>query len=95
MISFIYSYRDKKLGAFTQPLINNIEPKRAAVAFSRGVSGLSEDQKSKMIDFDLYFLGTYDDETGNIKVSQPEYILSLDSVIKASEVVKDEQSNDK
>ena len=88
----IYAYRDKQLGAYTQPLINNIDKKRAEVAFSRGVIGLSEQQKQSMIHFDLYYLGEYDDESGAIKAIIPEYIFSLDSVIsKSEEVVEDEQ----
>lgn len=87
----IYAYRDKQLGAYTQPLINNIDKKRAQVAFSRGVIGLSEQQKESMIHYDLYYLGDYDDESGSIKAVVPEYIFSLDSVLLDNSVIKKDE----
>lgn len=88
MILSIYCYRDKKLGAYEVPFVNNLEKDRAAVAVSRAIAGLDSDKRAKMIDLDLYYLGEFDDKTGNIKLCEKEHIISLDSIIIREEEVE-------
>lgn len=90
MILSIYAYRDKKLGAFETPFVNNLEKDRAAVAVSRALVGLDDVKKIRMKDLDLYYLGSFDDKTGRISAVPGEFICSIDSIIASSEVTVDE-----
>ena len=94
MILSIYAYRDKKLGAFETPFVNNLEKDRAAVAVSRAIVGLEDKQKLRMRDLDLYYLGSFDDKTGRISAVNGEFICSIDSIIASSEVTGDESSEE-
>ena len=89
MILSIYCYRDKKLGAYEVPFVNNLEKDRAAVAVSRAIAGLDSVKRNKMKDLDLYYLGEFDDKTGNIKLCEKEHIISLDSIVIREDEVEE------
>lgn len=94
MILSVYCYRDKKLGRFQTPVVNNIEKETAAVTLARAVVDLTKEQKNKIRDLELYYLGEFDDKTGVIKCFEKEFIVSIDSLIAESEVVSHESRSE-
>ena len=73
MILNIIVFKNKKIGAFSNPQFLDIEPVKAAVQLSRSLK-LNQGKKEFM-DLDMYFLGTFDDETGVITQVEPVFLL--------------------
>lgn len=74
----IYSYRDKKVG-FMPPQCEQSE--QAAVrGFSYGVNGNSGIMNFAPADYDLYKVGEFDTESGQVTACLPEFIVNGASV---------------
>lgn len=74
----IYSYRDTKVG-FMPPQCDQTE--QAAVrGFGFAVNGNNGIMNYSPADFDLYKLGEFDTETGNIEAIMPQFIVNGASV---------------
>lgn len=76
----IYSIRDSKAGVFNQPWFAKTHGEA-----ERNFIQLSRDEKSMVSqfpeDYDLYFLGSYDDQSGKIEpLSAPEHVAKAVSV---------------
>lgn len=97
MILQIYCYRDIQVGAFTgKPLYALEEPKIEQVVISRTVALMKKEDvvKARVMDLELYHLGTFDDETGVIR-STPNFLIRLADYVNKDvrrEILEDEQS---
>lgn len=93
MILQIYCYRDIQVGAFTgKPFYTLEKPEIQKVVISRTVALMSKEDidKARIMDLELYYLGTFDDETGVIR-SNVSFLVRLSDYVK-KEVLTDEQS---
>lgn len=77
----IFSIRDAKAECFNQPFFQKTHGEA-----ERNFTQLVKDQKSMIAqfpeDYDLYYLGTYDDQTGLVKVlDTPQHVIKAISVI--------------
>lgn len=73
MILNIIVFKNKRVEAFTNPQFLDIEPEKAAVQLARSLK-LNQGKK-EYLDLDMYFLGTFDDETGVITQVPPHLLL--------------------
>ena len=78
----IFSIRDSKGEVFNQPFFQKTHGEA-----ERNFSQLVNDSKTTVSqfpeDFDLYFLGTYDDQLGTVKsLTTPQHVLKAVSVKK-------------
>jgi len=78
----IYSIRDAKAELYNQPFFQKTHGEA-----ERNFTQLVNDQKSMVSqfpdDFDLYFVGTYDDQKGVLKsLDTPQHIMKAISVTK-------------
>lgn len=76
----IYSIRDSKAEIFNQPIFQKTHGEA-----ERNFQTLVKDEKSMVSkypeDFDLYYLGTYDDQTGLVKpLDTPQHIVKAISL---------------
>ena len=79
MIIYIYSYKDNKQGCFTQPFYDNKKPDDYKTIIDRWLKSKKYELDEKSADLsglDLYFLGVYNDETGNF-TNKLEYLLTF------------------
>lgn len=84
----VYSIRDSKAEIFNQPFFQKTDAEA-----QRSFAQLTRDGKSTINqfpeDFDLYFLGTYDDQTGVIKtLDTPKHMLKAIAVAGQMQVLK-------
>ncbi|MEM2002680.1 MAG: hypothetical protein QXT77_08560 [Candidatus Methanomethylicaceae archaeon] len=75
MVLKIYSIRDSKTEVFNVPFFNKTHGEA-----ERNFRELVNDEKSRLSkypeDFDLYYLGEYDDNTGNAKIlDTPQHMI--------------------
>ena len=61
---YIYVAYDKKLGCFLKPNFSEFGIENSLESLKRSFKVLPEDQKTKVIDLDYYFCGTFDDNDG-------------------------------
>jgi hypothetical protein len=80
----LYSVRDNKVSAYGKPFpeANNIQATRGLqIAVNTKEIQLSIFPE----DFDLYKVGVFDDQTGEITTQKPEFIISAVSLVKKEE----------
>lgn len=105
MILNIILFKNVKINAFTNPNFTDLEPEKAAKGLERAlIANFDEDKKlvKSYENLDMYFIGTFDDETGEIYNCEPrllfsprEVILSLTAEsIKNAGVIKEESKDD-
>ena len=78
----IYAVRDTKAEAFMQPLFFNAEG-IARRSFSEAVNDSKSIIGKYPGDFDLYKLGTFDDESGEIHSHLPKNLVNGASLVEA------------
>lgn len=79
MIKYIYTYWKKKAAFYTEPVTNNFE-KDVCVELAQRAFTLNKgtDEHEQQKDVDLYYLGTFDDCSGEYHlVLKPEYLCSF------------------
>lgn len=83
MIVNIYTFRDIQVPVFQKPFYDTNEPLKVQVMTGRriSISSAEEVEKNHLADLELYYLGTYDDETGVI-VSKPQFLLRCSDYIR-------------
>ena len=94
----MYAFKDKKLGAFTQLYTDNIAPEVEKVTIERGLTR-TEDLKKLQVysDIQVYYLGTWNDESGLIGAVAPEFLIDAGDLVykllaaKKEEVVDDDK----
>lgn len=84
MLLKIYSIRDSKAEVFNQPFFQKTHGEA-----ERNFMSLVQDEKSTVWkypdDFDLYYLGDFDDQTGKLtKLDTPQHIAKAVMLKKAS-----------
>lgn len=92
MIVKVYAYRDIQIGAFNKPFYDTNEPEvvKTQVARTVSLSSVEDIEKAHLRDLELYYLGTFDDESGLIH-SDVRFLIRLDKYCR-KEKVEDEQS---
>ena len=102
MILNIILFKNTKINAFTNPNFTDTEPEKAAKGLERAlIANFDEDYKlvKNYENLDMYFVGTFDDETGIIKTCEPKFLLSPREILlglqasKIQKEVKEESSN--
>lgn len=82
MIFSVFSYRDKKVGAHVQIFLDKYEPENEVKAITRSIRQVGDIAKLvPMIDIELYYLGTFDDESGTLTSCAPQFLLSFDTIV--------------
>lgn len=74
MLRKIYAVRDQKVESYSQPFFAHTHGESER-SFEQAVKTPNSPYNQFPQDFDLYYLGTYDDQTGAIQALQtPEFI---------------------
>ena len=82
MILYLYAFKDKKLGAFTNIYTDNLDPNKEKVVIERGLKNTKDIQKLKAYaDIQVYSLGVFDDESGEIKSVMPDFIIDAGDIV--------------
>ena len=79
MILNIIMFKNLSINAFTTPNFTDVDPEKAAKGLERAlIANFSSDQKLVMSyeNLDMYFMGTFDDETGVIDQITPKFLFS-------------------
>lgn len=84
MILNVIIFKNVKIDCFTQPQFTDVEPAKAALQLARSLK-INEDKEidKKYQPLEMYDLGTFDDQTGECNLHDPELLLVCGSVIKA------------
>lgn len=92
----IIMFMNVVIGAFTTPNFTDVEPDKAAKGLERAIIANFKNDKARLVksyeNLEMYFIGTFDDETGKIEQLQsPVHLLSCKDLIAkliAEEVAK-------
>lgn len=84
MICNVLIFKNKKLGAYTQPIFDDHNPDVAATQFGRSLV-VNPDVAKKYKGLSLYHIGTFDDTTAKITTIEPVMLIDCDDVIAQSE----------
>lgn len=91
MILNILIFKNKKIDTFTQPQFTDVEPEKAAIQLSRSLL-INEDEAidKRYQDLDMYYLGTFDDDSGEIVLddASPRKLLDCTVVLKSKKSKK-------
>lgn len=72
-------FKNLKIGAFTNPNYTDVEPEKAAKGLERAIIANFESD-AKLVksyeNLDMYFIGTFDDETGKALFVEPKLLYS-------------------
>lgn len=82
MIFRIYALFNKKIGAYNTPIYNTLVEADFVETTIRAVKAGQIEHPEEL---DLYFLGIFNDKTGESKTANPIFLLSLGGVEDASE----------
>lgn len=84
---YIIIFRDKSLGCFTQPQFTDVQPEKASLQLKRSLINAAKDGKAqdylKYKTLDMYEMGTFDDETGEVNMKKPCLLLTCSDAIDA------------
>lgn len=94
MLMYVFSFKNKFLGAYSQPFYVEVGPENYVSSMKRSILTTEDSSKlSKVSGTQLYFLGTFDDELCKFEIlSDAKCLLDCDDVIsqkKLIEVAKD------
>ena len=82
MILYLYGFKDKKLGAFTQIYTDNLSPDKEKLVIERGLKRTQDIEKLKLYsDIQIYSLGEWDDESGQIKACFPDFVVDAGDIV--------------
>lgn len=82
MIQYIYGFKDKKLGAFTNIYVDNIDPDKEKVVIERGLKNTKDPQKLKVYqDIQVFALGVWNDVSGEIKPVNPDFLVDAGDIV--------------
>lgn len=84
MIKYIYASKNKLSGNFNTPILHDFPKEAAPEAFA--ISAKEAPKDARIGELEIYYLGTFDTKTGEIKQEQ-EYLIDLGSVLNGSEEV--------
>lgn len=87
MKKYVIVLRDKKLGAFGDPVFKVEDVEHIVELVSRSLKDIESGQRAKAADQALYYLGTYDDISGKFDLlDQPEKLLDYEDFIPRLEL---------
>lgn len=75
----IFSYKDNKIGCYSNPFYDDRPVEHVATGVTRAILG--SDNKDKMKHKVLYKIGTFDDVKGELVPCSPELVLDCDEVL--------------
>ena len=81
MIKYVYAFKNVLSGQFGNPVFEVIPESDAVEAYSAAAKEAVGQDKEKMKELDLYYLGTFDTKTCELKVAEPEFLVSLKEVL--------------
>lgn len=78
MILNIIVFKNVKIGAFTTPNFIDLEPEKAAVQLQRAITlnAYKPEYVNQYKNLEMFFLGTFDDETGKVQIGEPKFLCS-------------------
>lgn len=86
MILKMYTIRDAKIGAFRAPFFQNTHGE-AERSFMTAVNDPQSQLHAYPEDFDLYYLGDYDDQSGTFQgLDTPQHVAKAITVVKKPRV---------
>lgn len=85
MIKYVYATKNKLSGNFNTPMLHDFPKEAASEAFA--ISAKEAPKESQVKELEVYYLGTFDTKTGEIK-EEKEFLLDLGSVVDGKEEVK-------
>ena len=72
MKKYVYILRDKKLGAFENPILRVDDVEHVVESYVRGLKLVSSEEAVRARDMALYYLGIFDDVTGKFELLERE-----------------------
>lgn len=95
MLLNIIAFKNTAIKAFTNPQYLDLDADKAAVQLARSLTIGNKEVKTKYRELDMYFLGTFDDESGILTPIVPELILHCADycVIDFSKEIEHEQED--
>lgn len=72
MKKFVFVLRDKKLGAYQDPIFKVEDKEHVVESYARGLKLIRSEEVARARDMSLYFLGEYDDINGNFNLLEHE-----------------------
>lgn len=91
MIMKLISYRDPKLGVFSNPIFEKNITDEEIKESARRMCANAECPK-RIFEYDLYVLGTFDDKTGKYETYEPKFLVSLSEFSHLKEVEENAES---
>lgn len=86
----IYTNFNRKVECFERPLVRIEDPDEYCELVSRDFKASDDNAKTKMSEYNLIYVGTYDDVTGKFDLIEPNVIMDC-SVF--NELHKEEKNN--
>lgn len=76
-MKYIYAFYQEKAKFFTKPTVSDVAPDQSLTDFKRSVALNAEEYaKNGITSFSLFFLGVFNDETGEFDQSQKMQLIS-------------------
>lgn len=82
MIKYIYVSKNKLSGNFNTPMLHDFPKEAASEAFA--ISAKEAPNDSQIKELEIYYLGTFDTKTAEIK-EEKEFLIDLGSVVDGKE----------
>lgn len=101
MTKYLYGYRDRKLGAYSLIFPDVYDPEKEKVVIERALKTAPIDKNlKKFVDLQLYYLGSWDDVSGQIVSVLPEFLIDMGDYVAPlldieKEVIEDGKEEDK
>lgn len=92
---YVYSVRDKKLGAYSAPVVKNDDPEHLSEIMSRSMKKMEDPQQIvEARDCALYYLGQFDDIKGKFEcLAEPEKLLDYEDYLPRKEEIVNDGKN--
>ena len=89
MILNVMMHKNTKINCFTQPIFTDIEPEKFAIQESRSIQIAEKGELILPYKYlDLYFVGIFNDETGEFILVDEEGNSLLRKILKCKELVE-------
>ena len=91
---YVYSVRDKKLGAYGAPRFANDDSEHMSEGVARDLKRIKPEQIDEAADCALYYLGKFDDISGKFELlDQPEKLIDYEDYVPRKKDLKDDAKN--
>lgn len=84
MILNMMIHKNKKIECFTQPIFTDVEPEKFSLQEARSLKIAKLEDIQAYKNLSLYFLGTFDDQSGDIVMEDggPRLIMDCSAIVK-------------